>query len=193
MVRSCFTTTHSFPTCQVMELVQCAACSESASLHDSRLPARTRYEREPVGTMEDTSRRNEQQDSASTSGDRPPGSTGPLINWEEALEMTAGDESLLAEVIGAFQEEAPKLMANMQAALAARDAELLHRAAHTLKNAFNSLGAPKTGDLGFELEKVAKEGDFERAAPLLARVKTELHKFTQETDQYLRNRGQAGG
>ena len=66
-----------------------------------------------------------------------------MIDWAQALDMTGGDESLLAEVIEVFQQEAPSLMAAMRDAIDSRDTKLLHRAAHTLKNSLLSLGATR--------------------------------------------------
>jgi hypothetical protein len=71
------------------------------------------------------------------------------VDWSEALEMTGGDRDLLIEVIEAFQTETPQLLQNMKQAADSQNAELLHRSAHTLKNAMYSIVPKSTGDLRY--------------------------------------------
>ena len=119
------------------------------------------------------------------------GSAARIIDWKRALETTAGDEELLVVVIGAFREEAPVLMANIRQAIVARDAELLHRAAHTIKNSYNSLGAPSSGEVAFEVERAAKAGDFQRPSELLKTLELQFRQVSQEIDRYMREHGES--
>ena len=57
-----------------------------------------------------------------------------------AVERLAGDEGLLRELVDVFLEEHAKWLADVRAAVAARDAGKLQRAAHTLKGAVDSCG-----------------------------------------------------
>ncbi len=94
-----------------------------------------------MNAMDDRQRSPRQDTSEHAPADRTLSDDTPRIDWRRALEATAGDEQLLVEVLGAFREEAPMLLDNIRASIKNRDAELLHRAAHTIKNAFYSLGS----------------------------------------------------
>jgi histidine phosphotransfer protein HptB len=56
-------------------------------------------------------------------------------------DMVAGDPAFLAEMIDAFTEEAPAMLALMQSSLATGDAAELRRAAHSLKSNSATFGA----------------------------------------------------
>ncbi len=134
-------------------------------------------------------------DQERTRGDMPPvrsrfaevsGPLGGLIDWERASESTGGDAELLAEVIIAFRQEAPVLLANIQQAIIDRDAELLHRAAHTIKSAFYSLGALSTGDIACELEQAGEAANFQRPVELWESLESKYRQVSQELDAFMR-------
>lgn len=108
------------------------------------------------------------------------------VDWDVALDVTGGDQALLVEVLDAFQIETPQMIELIRQALAQRDAKLLHRAAHTAKNAFGNIGAQATSDLAFQLELIGKEAAFEQVPPLLERLETHMRQVEQEVEQYLR-------
>jgi histidine phosphotransfer protein HptB len=56
------------------------------------------------------------------------------------LQETAGPE-FVAELVGTFIEEAPQMLADMRAALLARDSDVYRRAAHSLKSNGHTFGA----------------------------------------------------
>ena len=63
----------------------------------------------------------------------------------------AGAE-FVTELVDTFLEEAPRMLAQMRAAHAARDAESFRRAAHSLKSNSNTFGATRLGDAARTLE-----------------------------------------
>ncbi len=88
-----------------------------------------------------------------------------LWNKEFALEQTAGDEELLAELLVLFKDSSASDFAQLQQAVAAQDTEGVVQAAHSLKGASASLGIE-----GIRQVAMAMEADA-RAASL--RVATE--------------------
>ncbi len=108
-----------------------------------------------------------------------------LIDWSAALEMTGGDQTLLVEVIGVFQQETPTLMASIRQALGTGDTKLLHRAAHTLKNSLWSLGATESGDTAYALEQLARDGTLDGVEQLCASLESQLPPVYQELDRYV--------
>ncbi|MEO6929685.1 MAG: Hpt domain-containing protein [Casimicrobiaceae bacterium] len=69
----------------------------------------------------------------------------------EALQQTAGIE-FVAELIGTFHDEAPRMLADIRQSLAAQDADRFRRAAHSLKSNSNTFGALSLGQMAKKLE-----------------------------------------
>lgn len=95
----------------------------------------------------------------------------PLIdpNSFAELQANAGKE-FVAELVETFGEEAPPLLAEMRAALAARASERFRRAAHSLKSNSHTFGATALAELARTLELGGMPAD---AAPLDT-IETEL-------------------
>lgn len=68
-----------------------------------------------------------------------------------ALQQTAGAD-FVKELVATFQDEAPKMLAELRSALAAQDAERFRRTAHSLKSNSNTFGALALGTMARTLE-----------------------------------------
>ena len=77
-------------------------------------------------------------------------------NKEFALEQTAGDEELLAELLVLFKDSSASDFAQLQQAVTAQDAEGVARAAHSLKGASASLGIEGIRQLAMAMETDAR-------------------------------------
>jgi HPt (histidine-containing phosphotransfer) domain-containing protein len=73
-----------------------------------------------------------------------------------ALEEAAGAE-FVAELVGTFLDEAPRMSAQLDAALASGDQETFRRTAHSLKSNSMTFGALALGALARHLELRAGE------------------------------------
>lgn len=82
------------------------------------------------------------------------------------LRETAGDASLMRQLIDAFLENAPRLVGE----LAADDAEEVRRAAHTLKSNARTFGAADLADLCQTLEERARAGELDGVADLARQI-----------------------
>jgi histidine phosphotransfer protein HptB len=69
----------------------------------------------------------------------------------EELKATTGAEFAL-ELVDTFLQEAPVMLGDMRAALAAKDADKFRRAAHSLKSNSNTFGALTLAAMARELE-----------------------------------------
>lgn len=76
------------------------------------------------------------------------------LQWNKAfaLEQTAGDEELLAELLALFRDSSVADFAHLQEAVAAGDAAGVVRAAHSLKGAAASLGIEGVRRLALAME-----------------------------------------
>ena len=78
----------------------------------------------------------------------------------EELKQISGDD-FIDELIDAFLEDAPNMLANMRSALEKADVESFRRNAHSLKSNAYTFGANELGELAKELEFMAKENNLE--------------------------------
>ena len=81
------------------------------------------------------------------------------IDWSAALETVGGDRALLLELVDAFLQEAPRLLADLRHAAEAADAAGLRIAAHTLKASLRYLGANKLYAEALAIETAGRAGN----------------------------------
>jgi HPt (histidine-containing phosphotransfer) domain-containing protein len=97
-----------------------------------------------------------------------------LWNRSAALEIVGGDEGLLNEMVQLFLVESPKLLAQMQQALAQNDPRLMEMAAHCLKGELRYLVVPEASEAADKLEITGRTGEMAAAADLLADLRSRL-------------------
>jgi histidine phosphotransfer protein HptB len=97
--------------------------------------------------------------------------TAPLIHTATFTELqdTAGAD-FVVELVDTFLEEAPQLLAVLEAARARGDAVAFQRAAHSLKSNANTFGAFAFGEMARALERggLAQAPDAAALQPLHA-------------------------
>jgi PAS domain S-box-containing protein len=92
----------------------------------------------------------------------------------EDLKIIVGGQEYLIELIEAFLDDAPQLVAELQQSLRQQDTAILTRAAHSLKSNSADFGAISLNGLCKELEAMGRAGSLDGAAPLVARVEAEF-------------------
>jgi len=93
---------------------------------------------------------------------------------ERALERVEGDQELLADLCRIFLEESPKLLESLRVAIAAGDADSVHRAAHSLKGESGYLEASKLSETARQLESMGHENNLSQAPAVLEVLEREL-------------------
>jgi histidine phosphotransfer protein HptB len=78
-----------------------------------------------------------------------------MTAFEDLKAMSGPD--FIGELIDTFLDDAPKLIKELQTALAKNDAEAFRRAAHSLKSNAATFGATHLSSLAKELEMLGKE------------------------------------
>ncbi len=106
------------------------------------------------------------------------------INWEAAMSVVAGDRQLLQEVVEAFLEECPGLMAQARVAVNAGDANQIRRAGHTLKGVMRTLGLETAALLAADLEEMGKSAKLESAASVVARLESRIDEIVPEAKAF---------
>ena len=107
-------------------------------------------------------------------------SSGTLDRYAELLALMDGDEALLHELIDVFLEDAPQRLAAVRAALSARDAGALYKAAHALKGSAGNFGAPEVVGHAVKIEALAREGNIDAAAIVAGFLEGEMERLVDD-------------
>jgi signal transduction histidine kinase/DNA-binding response OmpR family regulator len=94
----------------------------------------------------------------------------------QQLRSTLGSQAdqMLPGLLQGFEQDGERLLAQARQALQQRQADDLHRAAHTLKSTSATFGATALSATARELESLAGEGRFDGAEQILAQVEAEF-------------------
>ncbi|KWD89443.1 Hpt domain-containing protein, partial [Burkholderia ubonensis] len=87
-----------------------------------------------------------------------------------------GRPDVLTRIIDQFNLDAPRLIGDMQAAVAAGDAVALKIAAHTLKSSSANVGAHRLSARCREIEQFARAAEVAAAADLVAGTNAEFER-----------------
>lgn len=101
----------------------------------------------------------------------------PVFDRADALSRIADDEELLATLVDMFIEDAPRHLAEIDAALASADWHRLARGAHDLKGVLATFSARRGEDLARQLEQACKSGREVACAGLVAGLRREVAEF----------------
>ena len=96
-----------------------------------------------------------------------------------ALRRTGDDRELLKELVALYRADAPVTLRQIAKALAARNAEALRVAAHTLKGSVATVGGTSAKHAAATLEDFGKTGSLDGADSALEVLRTELSKLDQ--------------
>jgi HPt (histidine-containing phosphotransfer) domain-containing protein len=99
------------------------------------------------------------------------------LDWNALKENCAGDDSLVAEVLDLFRQEAAGLVADVGAAVSARDPVAVKKTAHRLKGALVSLAAAPAVEAARELEKAGMESAAARFEPGYQALQREMARL----------------
>jgi len=103
--------------------------------------------------------------------------TDLVFDERAALEYSGGDRQLLEEVIGIFRADCPRSLRRIDLALKQRDGEALRLAAHGLKGAIATIGAPAGRQAAAALEQAGRAGDFDEAQRIRERLDREIERL----------------
>jgi PAS domain S-box-containing protein len=106
-----------------------------------------------------------------------PQANATIFDEPAALAYTGGDRRLLKEVVQLFRADYPSSLRKIDRALQGRDPEALRLAAHRLKGAIATVGAPAARHVAAELEETARSQDFERAKHASAKLRHEIERL----------------
>ena len=100
-----------------------------------------------------------------------------VLDRAALLERLEGDAELLAEIVGVFLEDCPRLVASIREAVARGDARLLERAAHTLKGSVGNFGVSAAAAAALRLEQMGRQGELAQAGEACAALDREIERL----------------
>jgi two-component system sensor histidine kinase/response regulator len=98
----------------------------------------------------------------------------PEFETDAVLARMSGDAQLLAEVIGLFQSDCPRMLSQMSEAIQRGEQRVLVRAAHTLRGSLDLFGLVSASRAALELESSGQKGDMGQAAAALSTLRKEV-------------------
>jgi HPt (histidine-containing phosphotransfer) domain-containing protein len=96
--------------------------------------------------------------------------------WADLLESVGGDADFIDELLEVFFDDSPRLLATMEDALSAGNAEDLRRAAHSLKSSSAGFGATRLSETCKEVEDMGKAGALEGADERIGQITKEYNE-----------------
>jgi CheY-like chemotaxis protein len=121
-------------------------------------------------------------------GQQPSAPEYGIVDWDEALHSVNGDRRLLRDIVEAFLDESPRLLAAIRGAIEGQDARALQRAAHTLKGSTGYFGAARASEMALQLETMGKKSELAHAKNALADMEREIARLTPVLVDYMRER-----
>ena len=110
----------------------------------------------------------------------------PVLDRAAMLSTVEQDLVLLRELVEIFLAEAPGLLAQIRSGVNEKRAEIVERAAHTLKGALSNFGARRACEVARQLEIRGREARLGDAAQVVSRLESELAEVCRALSDILR-------
>jgi two-component system sensor histidine kinase/response regulator len=106
--------------------------------------------------------------------------TTPALDRTLLFEHVGDEPDLLLQVIQMFLQDSRDVLAKLLDGVSRADPETVQQSAHRLKGALLTLGAQPAAELAYELERLGREGQLERAGTVLSDLERELARLEPE-------------
>lgn len=106
------------------------------------------------------------------------------VEIETALNLMAGDQELMAEVLGILADRLPEILGQIQIAAENEDASEILLQAHGLKGAAANVAAEPVREAAERLEVVAKQSDFGAVARAVDDLRVQAERFDDFARSY---------
>ena len=113
-----------------------------------------------------------------------PAASVKVFDHEAALAMLDGDTELFSELVGLFTTESVQLLNQIHESIAARDAKLLERSAHSLKGSAAAFSAEPSRAVAQRLEGMGARGEFGGADVIAAELQEQVTQLTKALSEY---------
>lgn len=107
---------------------------------------------------------------------------------EHLMDRLGGDRRLLEEIVSLFEEQRPRLMQRLAAAVEAEDVSEARSVAHLLKGMVANFGAEPPRLAARAIERAAMQGRMERTPRLLATLEEHLDDLDEALEEFVGRR-----
>ena len=107
------------------------------------------------------------------------------MDWDAALNIAAGDEALLTELVKSVLVETPQQFELLEKSLADGDSTAARRAAHTILGNMRTVSAAEAMDCAAIVENLAKENQLADIGNPLAELHTTCDRVLAELRGWL--------
>ena len=107
-----------------------------------------------------------------------------IFDIEDALQRLDGDEILLRTVVRSFLKHLPAMQEQLRDAVAGRNSDTIHRAAHSVKGALLNLSAARAVEVARLLEHCGKTKQIDATAELYETLQLELALLIPTLENY---------
>jgi two-component system sensor histidine kinase/response regulator len=109
----------------------------------------------------------------------------PTLDVADLLDRLNGDRTLLAELVGLFKAEAPRVVEEIRQVILAGDAPRLERLAHKFLGSVRVFGAGPAARVTHDLESLARSGVLTGADQYLGPLEREVQALTAALDRLI--------
>ena len=113
---------------------------------------------------------------------------GAVMNIDRALVRMGGNRSILHDLANFFLEDNDELLASLNGALAAEDAKLSARNAHSLCGLSANFGADSCASVAKSIEDACVRNDFVQARRLLVGLQNEVARLVDALKREVLNK-----
>jgi len=110
------------------------------------------------------------------------------LDLNGAMLRLGNDVTLFEEFIGFYEEDYPRLLKELQEAVAKHDGDAIHHASHKLKGLVVSLGATDVATLAGALERMGRVKELSEADETLAKLHKEIDQLNRELGDFRRQK-----
>jgi CheY-like chemotaxis protein/HPt (histidine-containing phosphotransfer) domain-containing protein len=107
-----------------------------------------------------------------------------MIDWPEALEIAAGDEELLRDLLAAVLEECPLQVAALDSAIAEANVKSARRAAHTILGNMRTVAAEDAIEQAGTVELLARDGKFDSIGESVEQLRITIDNVLDEIKRH---------
>ena len=109
-----------------------------------------------------------------------------VADREAAFKRVDHDHTLMADLVDAYFQDAPRLLELMQTAVQEKNETQLHLHAHTLKGLVGIFAAQKAFQLALQIERLAKDKNLLEAQTLLPELHSEMQRLNHVLLKWVR-------
>jgi HPt (histidine-containing phosphotransfer) domain-containing protein len=117
--------------------------------------------------------------------------TTTTFSSDDLMELVGSDHEMLCELRDIFEEEAPRVLSDIRAAVNTHDAAALEHHSHLMKNVAASVGGRASREIAIRMERAARAHDLGDTLDLAERLANEVAALREALAAFITTRAGA--